>query len=167
MMGPGTSSDMVDENQKVVKNLMLEENVKPKRTTVGRPTAYRKEFCQKLIEHMEKGYSFESFAGVLGYASIGSVYRWVDKHPSFREAKKIGEAKSYLWLESVSRGAMMGKIPNFNSTVWIFTMKNRFGWKDRHHIKSEHTHKEIKEIVHQVEIGLDGDITQHKLEIAK
>ena len=32
---------------------------------VGRPTDYKKEYCELLIEHMAAGFSFESFAGKL------------------------------------------------------------------------------------------------------
>ena len=46
---------------------------------VGRPTLYREEFCDQVEEHMSKGYSKESCAGLLGI-SKQCLYEWIQKH---------------------------------------------------------------------------------------
>lgn len=96
----------------------------------GRPSKYKKEFCERLIKHMEDGLSFEAFAGEIGVA-IDTVYNWNKKHPEFSEAKKIGTAKSQLFWEKMGRSGVVGKIPGFNTAAWIFNMKNRFNWRDK------------------------------------
>lgn len=97
----------------------------------GRPTKYRGEYCQELIEHMgNQGLSYESFAGVIG-VSIQTLYEWEAKHKRFFEAKQEAFAKNRVWWERVGAAGMAGKIPGFNSTVWVFSMKNRHGWRDR------------------------------------
>lgn len=106
--------------------------VKQEKNQVGRPTKYRKEFCQKLIDHMKQGYSFETFgAYVPGYASKETLYAWIRANRSFLDAKKAGESLSRAWWEKMAAAGMAGKIAGFNSTVWVFSMKNRFGWRDR------------------------------------
>ena len=96
---------------------------------MGRPTDYKDEYCQMLIEHMERGYSFESFGGVV-YASSKTLYNWCEKNPEFLQAKKIGENCCALWWEQAGQqGQARGS--DFNQTVWIFNMKNRFGWRDK------------------------------------
>lgn len=105
---------------------------KPEGYTFGRPTKYRKEYCQKLIDHMASGMSFESFGATVDVWPA-TVDQWVKKHPDFEGAKKMAFIKSREFWE---KQALMGMWqeeggPKFNSTVWIFNMKNRFGWRDR------------------------------------
>lgn len=84
---------------------------------------------QKLIEHMSKGYSFEAFGAVANCNRI-CLYQWIDKHSEFAEAKSIGDIKSRYFWETLGVNGMVGKIPNFAQSVWIFTMKCRFGYRD-------------------------------------
>jgi hypothetical protein len=110
---------------------------KPK---LGRPTKYKPEYDQMLIDHMAKGYSFESFAGRIKVAG-STIYEWVEKHDAFREAKKKAfEENRFFWEGAGLEGLYMGGKDNpFNSTIWIFNMKNRFPkqWRDRQEIKQE------------------------------
>lgn len=102
----------------------------PTSSVVGRPTAYKPEFCQQLVDHMEMGYSLEAFAGRIG-VTVKTLYNWVDAHPEFLHAKRLGEAASVLFWESLGVQGTMGKIQGFNTAAWIFNMKNRHHWKDR------------------------------------
>ena len=113
----------------------------------GRPTIYKQEFCDLLIDHMEKGYSYESFAGLLG-VSKQTIYDWEKANPEFLDAKKRATEKSRLFWEKVGIENIVnietmekGESGNFtavkkslNSAAWIFNMKNRFkdDWKDKH-----------------------------------
>ena len=89
----------------------------------GRPSLYRPEYCQALIEWAKKGLSYESFASVPGVA-LQTLYEWEKAHPEFSEAKKTALPHSMVWWE---KKGMSGDI---NPTIWIFNMKNRFGWRD-------------------------------------
>lgn len=109
--------------------------------SVGRPTLYKSEYCQQLIDHMSEGLSFESFAAVAN-CCIDTIYEWAKVYPEFSEAKKKGSAKSRLvWERMAIDGAWNssgeGSHKNLNNAAWIFNMKNRFGWRDR--IESEVT----------------------------
>jgi hypothetical protein len=92
---------------------------------------------------MSKGLSFESFAAVVDVHE-DSLWEWAKKHKDFSDAKKEAFAKSRLfWEQSGIEGLWGSKDgPNINSTVWIFNMKNRFGWRD----SVDHNH----------EINIDG-----------
>lgn len=98
------------------------------RNPVGRPTDYLPTYPEALRTHMAGGLSFESFAGVVGCA-LATIYNWAKEHPEFLDAKKAGEVACRLWWEEAGRNALNAKV--FNSTVWIFNMKNRFRWCDR------------------------------------
>jgi hypothetical protein len=100
-------------------------------TQVGRPTDYKPEYCDALIKHMTLGFSFESFAGKIGYCKQ-TLYNWATVNREFLDAYKKGrEACRLFWEERGMKGLMVGK--RFNSVTWIFNMKNRFkdDWMDK------------------------------------
>jgi hypothetical protein len=99
-------------------------------TKLGRPSKYLPEYDDMLIKHMSEGMSFESFAGLVGVCKQ-TIYTWCDIYPTFLDSKKVGVEKGRYFHERLGIAAMAGKIENFNSTVWVFSMKNRFGWRDK------------------------------------
>ena len=101
--------------------------------TIGQPTLYKKDYCEKLIHHMSQGLSIEAFAGLVG-VNQDTVHEWAKVHPEFMEAKKNGTALSLLFWEKLGIQGIMGKIPGFNAAAYIFNMKHRFKWRD----KTEH-----------------------------
>ena len=95
----------------------------------GRPSKYDAGVHPLVLEClMADGYSFEAACGAMGFEK-DTGYEWTKKHDDFSNAKKRGEALSQLWWEHKGKQGMdFGK--DFNATVWVFAMKNRFGWRD-------------------------------------
>lgn len=119
----------------------------------GRPSKYKPEYCQQLIEHMAKGNSFWSFAADCD-CSFETLSNWTHEHPEFLEAKKTGMAKLLKFDENLAlmgssgqlkRVARVDKIiekgpdgndiiresvhheqATFAQTYHIFKMKNRY-----------------------------------------
>lgn len=104
----------------------------------GQPTKYKPEYCQQLIAHMAKGFSFESFAADCR-VSFETLYEWARVHPEFSEAKKQGKSLELKMWESMATAGSAGKIKNFNSTAMIFSMKNKFPKLYRDQIKLDAT----------------------------
>ena len=65
----------------------------------GRPSKYKPEYCQMLIDHMGNGYSFESFAGIINVCT-DSLYNWQKMFPDFLEAHKVGHSNNRVFWES-------------------------------------------------------------------
>lgn len=104
-----------------------------RKRVMGRPSTYSDEYPDLLIEHMSQGFSFLSFGGVVDPpCATSTLYEWMEAHPEFSEARKRGENASRRWWEIQGAVGMHSKV--FNSTVWIFNMKNRFKWADRSEI---------------------------------
>lgn len=101
---------------------------------VGRPTRYKKAFCQMLIDHMATGLSFESFGGTVN-VGMSTTKEWARSNKEFQAAKEVGATKCRLFWEKVGRSGAMGQIPNFSASAYIFNMKNRFNWSDRTDLK--------------------------------
>lgn len=119
---------------------------KKKPAKMGAPTKYDPKFCQALVDHMEKGFSFETFGAAVG-VSRSITYDWVKIHPDFSEAKKLAVEKCQLFWERVGIQGTVGNLSGFNCSGWIFNMKNRFNWQDR---KEDSSDKQI----HSVRIEL-------------
>lgn len=100
---------------------------------MGRPTKYKVEYCEMLVEHMSEGLSFESFASKVD-SHRETLYSWAKKYEDFANAKKKGKEKCLEFWESMGRSGAAGKLPGFNAAAWIFNMKNRFLWRDRQDI---------------------------------
>ena len=108
---------------------------------VGRPTKYKKEYCEMLVAHMAEGYSFETFAAKID-VNRDTLYDWTYEHGAFSDAKKRGEVKSQEWYETVGRAMMTGKLAGSQPSVWIFSMKNKFNWTDKKEV--DHTNSDGK-----------------------
>jgi len=98
-----------------------------------RPTKYLPEYCDQLIEHMEGGLSFESFAGVLK-VNKDSLYEWKKVYPEFSEAHGIGISANLLFWE---RGGRQISIKGGgNSNAWKYNMANRHGWREKSEVQT-------------------------------
>jgi transposase len=96
---------------------------------MARPTKFKPEFCDQMVQAGKQGLSVEAFAGQIG-VSKECIYHWTRTKPAFSDAKKRFETASQLFWETAGLAGMTGKIKNFNAAVWIFNMKNRFKWRD-------------------------------------
>lgn len=117
--------------------------------SVGAPSKYDPAYCDMLSPHFEEGFSYESFAGVIGVAKK-TLYDWEKAHPEFLHAKKACEAKSQLeWEKRLNH---MAKTGEGNATAIIFGLKNRASdsWRDK--VETEHSgvvtvNKVVREVV--------------------
>lgn len=100
----------------------------------GRPTKYRPEYCDAVIEHMNTGASLTSFAASIDVAR-SSINEWIDTHYEFSEACRKGKAKCAAWWEKIARSnAEKG---GGNAAIINFGLKNmgREDWRERHEIE--------------------------------
>jgi len=101
---------------------------------MGRPTKYKKEMCETVIELMREGASQEEVIGSLDI-SKDTYYRWKEEHEEFSDAIKRGVRLSQTWWERQGRISLKDR--EFNYTGWYMNMKNRFRWADKQEVKNE------------------------------
>lgn len=117
-------------------------------STIGRPTDYTPELCQKIVNYFRKGWSIEEICLDL-HICVQSYYNWKKIYPAFLEAIQTGEFYSKGWWQKRGRKALFDK--TFNDKVWSRNMNNRFGW-DKEEVKKESTNDEIdkdRELLHK------------------
>jgi len=123
----------------------------------GRPTKYKPEYCDLIIEHMSEGASITSFAAEIGVAR-STIDEWANNYPEFSGAVKIGKAKCAAWWEKLGRNnAITGE---GNATLVIFGLKNmapedfrdkqevhQTGTMEHKHSVKEMTNEELEEFI--------------------
>ena len=107
-----------------------------KNNPVGRPSKYKPEFCEKVIEWGKEGASKAEIACNLCIHK-DTLYEWDKQFPEFSDALKMAVQYSQVSWEKIGKAAVSGTIPNFNATTWIFNMKNRFSEDYKDVIKNE------------------------------
>lgn len=76
---------------------------------VGRPTDFKPEYCEQLLEHMRQGGSFEAFGGVIRVAKQ-TLYNWTELFPEFMDAKKVGNNLSLKYYEDMGKLMSAGQL---------------------------------------------------------
>lgn len=99
----------------------------------GRPTKYKREYCQSAIDFMRDGYSVTAFAGHIGVAR-STVFKWAEENLEFSDALKTAQALAALWWEESLR--TVARTGEGNATACIFGVKNRSReeWRDRQEV---------------------------------
>jgi len=101
---------------------------------MGRPTKYKPEMCETVIELMKEGASQQEVLAVLDISN-DTFYRWKKENEEFSETIKRGIQLSQAWWERKGRISLDDR--QFNSTLWYMNMKNRFKWADKQEVKNE------------------------------
>lgn len=125
-----------------------------KKKTRKRPVSYSSEFCEKALEHFAEGGGTSTLGTYLGVTYM-SVCNWRKRHPEFNKAIEEGEHLAERWWMEKGMAGMQGKIPGFNAAVWIFTMKNKFSWRDKKELSGDGKKPITVELVRSIADGKD------------
>lgn len=103
---------------------MNKENKEP-----GAPPKFREEFHEIALNLMKEGANHMEVVAAIGMKR-SQFYEWIQEggkyyNPEFSDTIKRGEAYAQAWWERNGRKAIFNS-EGFNSTAYIFTMKNRF-----------------------------------------
>lgn len=107
---------------------------------LGQPTKYKKQYCNMLIDHMSKGYSFETFAAVID-VDRDTIFEWRHVHPDFSDAFRRAKDKCQMFWESKGIDHLIDTTEStregnssvttskkISAAVYALNMANRFGW---------------------------------------
>lgn len=99
----------------------------------GRPSKYKPEYCDMIVEHMKDGASMVSFASEIGVARC-TLDQWAKDHPEFSGAIKIGKSACAAWWEKAARAN--AKDGGGNAALCIFGLKNMAPdeWREKQEI---------------------------------
>jgi transposase len=112
----------------------------------GRPTDFKEEYCDMLIEHMSNGYSLKSFGGLIGVCEK-TLHNWKKDYPQFLQSLNIATGKNAMFWEDLGIRGVRGQIEGFSASTWIFNMKNRHGWTDKTETELSTSKDEDKKLI--------------------
>jgi len=113
----------------------------------GRPTKYRPEYCERLVELMAAGNSVNAAAMEMGFDNA-SMYDWAGKYPEFSIAMSRGKQALATWYEKEAKNNLANG--RYNANLFKFLSANVIGWSDKveHNTKVEiSTDPETKSIL--------------------
>lgn len=103
---------------------------------IGRPTAYKPEYCDKVRQLGRLGKSHAQIASELDVCRQ-TLHNWADQHPEFLDAITHARELSQAWWEDRAQEGLVMR--EFNAALWAKSMAARFpdDYTDRN--KTEHT----------------------------
>ena len=115
-----------------------------KKRPVGRPTKYKPEYCEEIIELGKQGKSIAQMASHFD-VDKASIFRWAEESNDFRTALARAKAHSQTWWENAAQQNMDNR--NFNAQLWLKSVASRF--------REDYTEKQVTELT-----GANGGAVQ-------
>ena len=102
---------------------------------MARPTTYKPEYCEQVIELGRQGMSVVEMAADLGVHRETLEENWPAAHPEFSEAFTRAKVLSQAWWERQGRLNLLlaPGVGTFNGSVWSRSMAARFprDWREQ------------------------------------
>lgn len=94
---------------------------------VGRPSSYKPEYAEKVIELGKQGKSIAQISAALE-VHRANLYDWAEQNPEFSAALKLAMEYSQNWWEEQAQIHlhMPHQSGTFNSKLWELNVKSRF-----------------------------------------
>jgi len=97
--------------------------VSPPKVNVGRPSKYKPEFCERILELASIGAGWAEYAAEFGVDRT-TLFDWRDRHPEFSTALTRAKAIEQSWFEKEARENMKNR--DFNANLWNRSTAARF-----------------------------------------
>ncbi|MGD0252390.1 MAG: hypothetical protein ABSC01_06795 [Verrucomicrobiota bacterium] len=99
-------------------------------TGKGRPTLYKPEYCERVIELGRQGQSLHQMSADLDVSFV-TLTAWRDKYPEFQAAITRARELSQAWWEDLGQKGCTDR--DFNAQAYRLQMINRFpdSWRDK------------------------------------
>ena len=101
----------------------------------GRPSKYKPEYCQRVIELGAEGASMAEMALALDVAKA-TIWDWAQNHDDFAVALEKARTASQVWWEKAGKTGIFAE--KFNAQAWKFIVSNRF--------KEEYSERRVQEV---------------------
>ena len=112
---------------------------------VGRPTDYKPEYCEQVIELGKLGKSHAQIASELN-CSRQCLYEWQSVYPEFSYAIKEARDHAQAWFENIAQNNLLSPVQGFSASLWAKAVSCRFADdytdKSKQEITAKITHEQ-------------------------
>lgn len=112
---------------------MTEET--PKKRPVGRPSKYKPEYCERVIDLSKQGAGWAEYASEFE-VDRASLFRWAEEHEDFAQALTRAKVHEQAWFERAGRLNLGSK--EFNANLWGKSVSARF--------RDDYTERKVTEV---------------------
>jgi hypothetical protein len=136
------------------KQVRLPAHLNPEKRGRGRPSEYRPEYCDLVIETMAKGLSLTAFAGLIRVGRE-TIYGWISAHSEFSDAVSRARAARTLAVErKLMSATFRGEV-----AAAIFLLKNcdPVEWKDVRYPQHNCTPSDIRLTLEELQAIAAGE----------
>jgi len=102
--------------------------------TAGRPTDFKPEYGEEILQLMAGGLSLAASAAELGFHRQ-RVYEWMERHPAFADTVRLAQVKRQLFLERRLLSAEAG--PVVTSTIFALKNAGPEDWREKQVVEHE------------------------------
>jgi hypothetical protein len=106
-----------------------------KKRPVGRPTKYKPEYCEEIIELGKQGKSIAQMAAAFD-VDKASIFDWAAAHEDFSTSLARARAYSQTWWEDKAQQNLGSR--DFNAQLWLKSVASRF--------REDYTEKQVTEV---------------------
>lgn len=103
----------------------------------GRPTNYKPEYCEMVIEWGKLGWSLAEMASKIGVSKSTLSADWPSRNPEFSNALKEARTHSEAWHARIARENYENN--KFNTPLWSRYVASQFGWNEKISVDQEST----------------------------
>ena len=96
---------------------------KPAKRPVGRPTKYKPEYCEQIIQLGKEGKSIAQMASFFD-VDKASIFDWAASHEDFSTALARARVHSQNWWEDKAQQNLASR--DFNAQLWLKSVASRF-----------------------------------------
>lgn len=107
----------------------------PKKRPVGRPSKYKPEYCEQILELGKQGKSIAQMASFFD-VDKASIFDWAAAHEEFSTALARAKAHSQTWWEDKAQAHLGSR--DFNAQLWLKSVASRF--------REDYTEKQVTEV---------------------
>lgn len=107
---------------------MKDKSEKPPGYVFGRPTKYKPEYCQLLVEQAALGKRPNQVAADLRIRRE-TFWEWGKEYPDFSNALALAHQIHECYMEEMAQENMFSK--DFNTRIWELIMKCQHKWRDK------------------------------------
>ena len=107
----------------------------PKKRPVGRPSKYKPEYCERMLEMAAEGMSMAEYAAEFGIDRT-TLFDWAASHEEFSTALTRAKSLEQAWWEREARLGVKNK--EFNANLWYRCAASRF--------RDDYTERKVTEV---------------------